>query len=266
MQLSEAIQGYLLFKRSFASPTMVKTDTYILKQFLRWHGDQGVETVDAKVVRSYLAHHEEHGLSSYTIRRHHAALSALFVWLSRPKIGLAEENPARSVRPSGLPKLKPKALSRQEIEALIEACDQSENPRRDHAIVLFLLDTGCRASEVTGLRDGNLGLEKGRAKVLGKRNKERYVYLGDRTQSAVWLYQKGERPRHAQVDSDHTFLGQDGYPLDRHSLRLIIYRLARTAGVKAHPHMFRHTAAIEHLRHGMDLLSVSTFARDWSSG
>lgn len=81
------------------------------------------------------------------------------------------------------------------------------------------------------------------------------VYLGKRALSALWLYVSDERYP-ARATDDHLFLTQDGYPMDRHSIRRAIYRLADWAGIKASPHLFRHTSAIEHLRHGMDAFSL----------
>ena len=125
------------------------------------------------------------------MRRHHAVISALYGWLTSPEIALAEVNPARAVPPPKLPQQKVKALTRDQVTALVEAADKTREPRRNRALVLFLL-----------------------------------------------------------------FLTFDGYSCSRHTVRRIIYRLAKIAGFHAYPHQFRHTAAIEHLRHGMDLVSV----------
>jgi integrase/recombinase XerD len=74
--------------------------------------------------------------------------------------------------------------------------------------------------------------------------------------SAVWLYTKDERPEPAEMDSKHLFLTVNGYPFTRHTLRGVILRLAQKVGIHATPHMFRHTAAILHLKNGMDLVSL----------
>lgn len=256
MRLSEAIEGYLLFKSARVSPETIKTDRFLLIQFQRWRGDVEAHEVAPDDVRDFLAHEKERGLSPHTLRRHHAAISALYNWLSSPDIELADGNPARTVPAPKLPKLKPKALSREEIEAVVSACAGSRYPRRARALVLFLLDTGARASELTGLTVGDVNFASGKVRVSGKGSKERYVYLGKRALSALWLYVKEERPEPARVGTNPLFLTEDGYQFTRHTLRNIIIRLAKNAGVHATPHKFRHTAAIEHLRHGMDLASL----------
>jgi site-specific recombinase XerD len=171
-------------------------------------------------------------------------------------VGLAEQNPVRAVKAPKLPKLKPKALDQEEVERLVDACRGSLLPRRDKAIILFLLDSGCRASELAGIRDGDVDFERGRARVMGKGSNERFVYLGRSALSALWLYVNEERPEHARPGDDHLFLLQDGYPMDRNSLRKVFDRRNGEAGVHASPHRMRHSAAIAHLRGGMDLLSL----------
>jgi site-specific recombinase XerD len=58
------------------------------------------------------------------------------------------------------------------------------------------------------------------------------------------------------VVDDHLFLTDDGYPMNRRTVYLMFRRLSERAGVSASPHQLRHSSAIEHLRAGMDLLSV----------
>lgn len=256
MKLRDAVDGYLLFKAGRSSPETIRTDRCCLDQFIDWRGDVEADALTSEDVRAYLAYHTERGLSPYTIRRHHATLCAFCAWLCSPEIGLADENPARKVPPPKLPKLKPKALEREDIEAILAATEKANTKRRAKALVLFLLDTGARASEVVRVTMAGVDFRSGKVKVRGKGDKERFVYLGRRALSALWLYVKDERPEPAQVGNDHLFLTYEGYPMTRHTLRGIIVRLGKAARVRASPHQFRHTAAIEHLRHGMDLVSL----------
>lgn len=126
-------------------------------------------------------------------------------------------------------------------------------------MVLFLLDSGVRASEAATVQLGNVNLQTGKVKVIGKRDKERFVYVGSKARSALWLYVSDERPDPARLDDDHLFLTPDGYPMDRHSVRKLIYRLGKWTGIRAYPHLFRHTAAIERLRGGMNVFTLQRF-------
>jgi integrase/recombinase XerD len=257
VRLRDAIEGYLLFKAAKVSPETIKTDRSHLDQFIEWTDNAEAGDVTPDDMRRYLVYQTERGLTPHTVRRHHCSISALYNWLIAPEVGLAERNPARSVPPPKLPKLKPKSLTHDQIEALVKATELSRNARRDKALVLLLVDTGARASEVTNIKIRDVHFSSGKLKVIGKGAKERYVYLGKRALSALWLYVKDERPEPAKVGEEHLFLTIDGYAMDRHTLRNLIRRLAKRAGIPgASTHAFRHTAAIEHLRNGMDLVSL----------
>jgi len=104
MDIGEAIEGYLLFKSTHASPRTIQTDRVLFRQFLEWIGECHVDGITPDHIRRYLEHHSKRGLSPYTIRRHHAVLSALYAWLTSPDIALAQNNPVKSVSPPRLPK------------------------------------------------------------------------------------------------------------------------------------------------------------------
>ncbi|MCP4605114.1 MAG: site-specific integrase, partial [Proteobacteria bacterium] len=168
-----------------------------------------------------------------------------------------ENNPTDMVPAPKPPEKKPKAVDQDTVEGLVSSCKGSRNPRRDKAMVLFLLDTGARATEMATVKIKDVNFTSGKVKVLGKGKKERFVYLGKRALSALWLYVKEERPEPAQVNCKFVFLTIEGYSMDRNSIRRVLYRLSeRGCEKRIHPHQLRHTSAIERLRHGMDLISV----------
>jgi site-specific recombinase XerD len=262
--LSEAVDGYLLFKSSRASPNTIETDRYVLGAFLGWLGDDvTVDAVDAAAVRAYLAHEQARGLAPSTVVRTHATISALFVWLADSEVGLAAANPARAVNPPRIPKLRPRALTAEQVTALVAACGETTLPRRDRAVVLFLLDTGARASELAGVTDRDVDLKTGKVRVMGKGAKERFVYLGKRTLSVLWLYVHDERPEHAQANDEHLFLTQDGYPMTRYTVGSLIARVGAgglpRAPAPAPPHG-GHRAAAE--RDGPDQPPADAGPRD----
>jgi site-specific recombinase XerD len=257
VKLSDAVEGYLLLKSTRASPTTIKLERHLFRQLKEQIGNPEVGDITSEDIREYLAYHQGRGLAPHTVKRHYAAISSLYTWLCSDEIGLAETNPIKAVQAPKLPKLKPKALTQEQIALLLEAAEErATEKRRAKALILFLIDTGARASEVCGVKIPDVGFESGRVKVRGKGSKDRYVYLGRRALSALWLYVKDERPEPARVGDNHLFLTFDGYPMNRETLRRFMGRLGKWANVHASPHMFRHTAAISHLRHGMDLVSL----------
>jgi integrase/recombinase XerD len=157
-------------------------------------------------------------------------------------------------------------LTKEEIDALLVACDRSktwknrqvtanERPTadRDRAIILLLLDTGLRASELCGVKFGDINLTANSIKVLGKghASREQLVYFGKRTSKALW---KLLTPRLKDAKSEDLVftvgLDDDLRPMTRDVLRRLLVRVGERAGVaNVYPHRFRHTFAITYLSH-----------------
>ncbi len=258
MKLEKAIEGYLLQKATRASVETIKTDSFLLKQALDHFGDIVLSDLTTQKAVEYINILKARvALSS--VHRHFAVLHNLFVWLGSPDIDLCQHNPFETIPRVKLPKHTVEALGQDDIKKLLDACKHSRNPKRDKALVLMLLDTCCRISEIAGIKLNDLDLKEGRALVIGKGNKQRAVFFGQRTKTALWCYIEAERVTPLQSNGDYLFLTDDGYPTNRDNLRHIINRLSTISGVKAHPHLFRHSGAIERLRRGMDLETLRLF-------
>ncbi len=118
MLLCDAVSGYLLFKSTRSSPTTIKTDTVLLRQFRRYLGeDVDCADITTSDVRDYLGHHQERGLSPHTVRRHLAVISAMYSWLC--DVDIVNSDPTDKVAPPKLPDVKPKALSTEGIQKLL---------------------------------------------------------------------------------------------------------------------------------------------------
>jgi integrase/recombinase XerD len=164
LELSEAIEGYLLFKAGRVSARTIEVDTGYLGQFISWRGNVDAEAVTSEDVRDYLASLTARGLTAHTVKRHHTILSAFYTWLCSPDIGLATDNPVRKVPSPKLPKLMPKALSQEQIEALLTATAHSKCRRRDRALVCFMLDSGARGPRQAARQRRQGALQLSRAK------------------------------------------------------------------------------------------------------
>ena len=126
---------------------------------------------------------------------------------------------------------------------------------RDRAIVLTLVDSGLRASELCALVIDDYDAKRGRLLVQrGKGDKARYVVVGARTQKAIWRYLTLRPNARA---SEPLFATRNGAHIDRTTLRQLLARMGNRAGVAGvHPHRFRHTFAINFLRNGGNLLTL----------
>jgi integrase/recombinase XerD len=156
-------------------------------------------------------------------------------------------------------------LEKEELDALLAAPDQTtEQGRRDHAVLLFLYNTGARADEVTHVQVGDLMLgsapQRDGASVLihGKGNKQRRCPLWARTAKLLAALVNGREPR------AHAFLNRRGEPLTRFGIYALVERYAavaaRTTPViakkRVSPHTIRHTTATHLLRAGVDINTI----------
>ena len=124
---------------------------------------------------------------------------------------------------------------------------------------LTLLDTGVRASELTGLTLENLNLGDSMITVEGKGAKERAVPIGARVQRAIWKYFHHYRPQPAYPRICNLFLTREGEPITVNQLEAIVEKygdMAAIEGVRCSPHTLRHSFAITYLRNGIDVFSL----------
>ena len=120
-------------------------------------------------------------------------------------------------------------LSETEIAILLSSIDsQTTWGARNSCMVVMLLDTGLRFSEILNITMENLHLEKTYAKVIGKGQKERIVPFGSSAQKALMKYIYHFRPD--PITEDRLFLNLDGSPMTRTGLRQMIQRLAQSSG------------------------------------
>lgn len=192
-------------------------------------------------------------MSTQTIHGHYRALRAFSGWLQRQEF---TEVDALAGLPA--PKRQKKLiepLSPEEVRALLGACDrQSDSGSRNYAILLLLLDTGLRASELLGLTIRDVRFAQGLVKVLGKGNKERTVPFGPTTQKVLFEYLEIWRPKSTD---DHFFLSRTGTQMTWVGLHLMLRRLGEKSGVRrVHAHLVRHTFAVSWVEDDGDPFSL----------
>ena len=179
-----------------------------------------------------------------------------------------------------IPKLEQRIhppFSPDEIQRLLGSLDRSDLPGcRNHAVILFLLDTGVRVSECVSIRLDDVDWERRRVLVRETKNKhDRWVGFGERTAQAVRDYVerfRGDRP-------GELFLTAAGEPMaSGNTVRVILRRIAEQLGLeKVHPHRFRHTFATWAIQSGAreidvqmllghsDLAMVQRYSRTYTS-
>lgn len=159
------------------------------------------------------------------------------------------------------PQLTIEPLTDAEVKQLLASINtKSPGGARNYAIILTLLDTGLRLSELSYLKVGDVHLDSRHCyvKVLGKGQKERIVYLGRRAHEALLTYTTFVRPHHAKDPAiTRLFLTIRGQPLNPGPVEHMIAAVGKKAGIpRLHTHLLRHTAATQYLVHGGDVLSL----------
>lgn len=178
--------------------------------------------------------------ATYQHRMHREART-FFSWCRR--MDFIGQNVFARVPPIKLEQKIVQPFTAKQISTLLAATDRSTRRGcRDHALILFLLDTGVRASECVSVRLDDIDWERGRIRILhGKGRKQRLVGIGERALQALRDYVdrfRGEEPGPMFQSS------RLAEPLTRGALSQLITRLGEQAGVEhVHPHRFRHTFA-----------------------
>jgi integrase/recombinase XerD len=176
--------------------------------------------------------------------------------------GLVTSDPARGVRPPSPPKRLPKAISVEDVEALLIAAGADETPRavRDRGLLELLYGSGARISEAVGLDVDELDMTSGTVRLLGKGSKERVVPVGSYAREAVSAYLVRGRPVLAAAGdgSPALFLNARGGRLSRQSAWTVLRAAAERAGLRREisPHTLRHSFATHLLDGGADVRVV----------
>jgi len=255
------------------SIAIVRSSVTYLGRFLAGRGaSTDVRLITPMEIRAFIIHlrerrcydghpytrAQERGLSGHTVNTYLRSIRIFFSWLRSE--GAIERSPFDGLRIPAAPQRVIPAFTPSQIHRLLDAIDTA-TPQgyRDYVMVLTLLDTGLRISELTGLRLCHVSIEDGQVKVLGKGGKERVVPVGRQVAGHLWRYISWCRPEPAAARMDLVFLTGDGRPLTRYRAekRMAEYgRRAGIAGVRCSPHTLRHTAAVTFLRNGGDVFSL----------
>ena len=276
-ELLELLTGYRLSSlsegKSHNTIALVEASTRYLHEFLTSRGlPTTINDIYTAELREFIvslqdrkrfAHHpltkpQDGRLSGHTVNAYVRSLRAFWSWAETE--GLLEANPFAHIKTPRAPKKIMPTFSAAQVKTLLEIIDSSTPVGfRNWTILLALLDTGIRVSELTGLKAKDVNLETRSLKVLGKGCKERLVPIGARTQKAFWRYSTLCRPEPAMPRHDHFFLTEDGRPLTKDRVEAIVERCCRKAGitgVRLSPHTFRHTFAVMFLRNGGDVFTL----------
>lgn len=232
-------------------------------RFFRWKKASfpgPLNTLGIKDLTRYVQWLSQQNLAPKSVARHLASLSSFF----RFEIyeGRSTENLAKLLDSPKLWDRLPTVLSPSAVDKLL-AVPVAGTMRgdRSRAILETLYASGCRVSEVAGLRLGDVDLARGWVRCVGKGDKQRMVPLGQKGRQALELYLKEWRPQLAArspESKDALFLTNRGRPVRRSLIWKLVKTCAMQAGLPSSvsPHTLRHSFATHLLAGGADLRVV----------
>ncbi len=215
-------------------------------------------------VREYIHELFSNSLDGRSVGRKLSAIRHLYRHLLLD--GKIEKDPTLNIDLPRQWKVLPKALSRDEVGAmLVETPPRNETVRthalalRDRALIELLYAGGVRVSEVSDARLEDLKLDMGYILVRGKGDKERMVPLGVPAQQALQQYLKNAREVISKKKiSSLLFLGTGARRLTRQRIWQLVGKASLSSGRHASPHMLRHSCATHMVENGADLRTVQT--------
>ena len=256
---AESFTDYLRSECHLAENTVIAY-TRDMRRFLDWLGDRKVAQLTITELSDFVGFLSDQTLAPTSISRHVISVKMFFRYLQLE--GVLVDNLVELLGSQKIWQRVPLVLSNGEIDRLLKAPRSVEVYHfRDRAILETLYATGCRASELTGLRLRELHLAERYCKVQGKGSKQRMVPLGDGAIETIQKYLDRLRPRLAQPrpsEADWLFLSRSGRQLRREAIWELVKKYALIAGISIDlsPHTLRHSFATHLLAGGADLRQV----------
>ncbi len=237
-----------------------------LTKFSNFINGLGIEHVNPSIISEFETSLRLAELSAVSINRIDSTLRTFFKHI---QIEHGVMNPTLEIEMNRTPRRLPKALTLDQILALIAAAFHEGQPitLRDQAIIELLYGSGARVSELIGINTSDIQFSQTSdglitsVKLRGKGGKERIVPLGSYATKAIDIYRVRVRPELVSkkpLQNNALFLNSRGGRITRQSAWLIVLRAAQRAGIveNVSPHVFRHSYATHLLDGGADIRVV----------
>ncbi|HNY62604.1 MAG TPA: tyrosine recombinase [Bacteroidales bacterium] len=254
---------YLQFEKRASKHTLIsyRTDLIQFFEFLKEHFElTEIKEIELDHIRNWIFFLiEVEKLSIKTIHRKISSLKAFFKF--NIKEGVLTHNPALQIASPQIPKRVPYYLEEDEMEKLFTEIEfeDSYDGSRDRAVLELFYATGMRVSELISIQFEDIDFYQDRIKILGKRNKERWVPFGKQAREALTNYfsyfdikwAEKSKKSYIFVSSNYNKLSQKSvYNIVRKYLNMV------TTIDKRSPHIIRHTFATHLLNRGADINAI----------
>lgn len=196
----------------------------------------------------------DYGISASARARKLSAIKSFYKYLT-VRTKQLQENPVADLEYPKLRKSLPKYLTMEQSAALLSSVS-GQNEKRDYAILMLFLNCGIRRSELVGLNMTDV--YEDRIRVIGKGNKERFVYFGTPCRKAIDAYM-AERKKLVLTDNRALFGSRNGNRISVTAVHRLVEKALKQAGLDStqfSAHKLRHTAATMMLSGGVDVKTV----------
>ncbi|MDT0676756.1 tyrosine-type recombinase/integrase [Autumnicola musiva] len=251
---------YLQLEKKYSSLTIkaYKSDLESFQAFIqKEYETEEIFHVNYSQIRSWIVQLVENGISNRSINRKISSLKAFYKFLQKTKqidfSPLAKHKALKTAKKLQVP------FSEKEVSDVFEAMDiNSFAGLRDKLIVELFYSTGIRRIELIEIKLPDVDLSNGMLKVLGKRNKERYIPLLPAVVETIKAYLKERKEIEGGDDKSYLFLSSKGKKLyESFVYRLINNYFSKVSGkLKKSPHILRHSFATHLLNQGANLNAV----------
>lgn len=257
--LINSFLGYLDFEKKYSKHTITayRKDLTSFQDFCESEfSDSDISKVHYTQIRSWIVALVNLGVTNRTINRKLSSLKSFYKFLQKTK--QIEESPLAKHKALKIAKRVQVPFSEKEIASVINAKDDLNDFEsvRNRLIVELLYSTGMRRSELIHVKLSAVDFSNGTIKVLGKRNKERFIPLLNSVKKSLkeYLVLREE----IETSESYLLLTKKG----KKTYDTLVYRIINnyfssvSSKVKKSPHVIRHSFATHLLNEGADLNSV----------
>jgi integrase/recombinase XerD len=260
-QHTELFSAFLSVEKSLSANTVgaYMHDLKIFKDFLEVSGiKKNPEEITSEELFSFQKYLTQLEVSPRTHNRIISGLRNFFGFLVLDSY--IDDDPTLRIETPKINKTLPDSLTFEEIEAMLNSIDLSQNfGHRNKAIISTLYGCGLRVSELIGLKISRLRIEDGLILIVGKGDKERLVPISEETIQDLLLHLESRSKSFiADGHEDYIFLNRWGKQLSRISVFTLVKEIADLTGIQKSisPHTFRHSFATHLIEGGADLRAV----------
>lgn len=258
--LTDQYLNYLLVEKGLSKNTLAaySRDLNVFVNFLADNHVMDIRDTDTPIIFKHLVQLRASGLLAKSRARHLVSIRGFFTFLEQEKI--IKNNPAELV---DLPKpglSLPDIISIHEMEILLKTPDEKTHlGARDRAMLELAYAAGLRVSELIKVKVGDIRLDAGFVRVMGKGQRERIVPMGRQSREKITTYLEDDRPVLSKgKPCEYLFVVRGGRPMTRQGFWKLLKKHALKAGITKNitPHTLRHSFATHLLEGGADLRVV----------